>query len=141
MTISLTFNAPTVPDQAEATFGRLRVPINAPIVGGGGSPADGVAPVVSLISPASLQLEAETAVVIEVTDNVGLRRALIAAVFDTLGTEELVHNGDRFAPAYSARSTRLAIAGGWRYTLQRNGGWPSSPALQVYAIDTSGAEA
>jgi phage baseplate assembly protein W len=33
MTISLTFNAPTVPDQAEATFGRLRIPVNAVLLG------------------------------------------------------------------------------------------------------------
>jgi hypothetical protein len=33
MTVSLTFNAPTVPDQAEATFGRLRIPVNAVLLG------------------------------------------------------------------------------------------------------------
>ena len=94
----------------------------------------------TLLGPASGQVEPSTAIDLEVTDNVALRRVLVVARFDSLGVEELVHNGDRFAAAYSGRSTRLAVAGGSSYSIRRNGGWPAPVTLEVYAIDTSGSE-
>jgi hypothetical protein len=101
---------------------------------------DGAPPVVTLISPASLLLERDTPIVIDVTDNIALRRCMVVARFDTLAIEELVHNGDRFAAAYTGASSRQPITGGLRYTIRRNAGWPAPPVLDVFAIDTSGSE-
>jgi hypothetical protein len=106
------------------------------------TPADILPPVVTLITPAtSLQLTSSTALVIDVTDNSALRRSIIAVRFQALGLEELAHTGDRFSALYSVSSTRTAIAGGWRYSLVRAGGWPGDVVVDVYAIDTSGLEA
>ena len=98
-------------------------------------------PLVSVVTPAlGSSVLAETPLVISITDNVALRRALIVARFAD-GTEEVVHTGDRFAQSYLAYSQRSAISGGWQYSLRRTAGWPLAPTLDVYAIDTSGREA
>lgn len=105
------------------------------------STGDGAAPVVTLVSPSVLEaLDRDTAVVIDVTDNVALGRVLVVAQLESLGVEELVHNGDRFAAAFSGSSSRVAIAGGWRYTVRRGGGWAAPPTLTVYAVDATGTE-
>lgn len=102
---------------------------------------DGGAPVVTLISPSVLEaLDRDTAIVVEVTDNVALGRVLLVAQLESLGVEELVHNGDRFAAAFSGSSSRVAVAGGWRYTVKRGGGWAAPPTLTVYAVDSTGTE-
>lgn len=101
---------------------------------------DGAAPVVTLVSPASLQLERDTPVVVDVTDNVALRRTFLVARFASLGVEEVIHDGERFAAGYSGSSTRSEISGGSRFTIRRNAGWAAPPDIGVYAIDTSGSE-
>jgi hypothetical protein len=100
----------------------------------------GNAPVASLVSPASGVLDAQEAIVIDVTDtDSALRRVFLVMRIPAFGLEELVHQGDRFTPDY-ARSTRVAIVNGFRYTIRRAGGWPASPVLDVYPIDVTGQE-
>lgn len=44
---------------------------------------------------------------------------------------DLTHIGARGAYAVS----RVAVTGGWRYTVLRNGGWPSRPVVVARATD------
>lgn len=105
-----------------------------------GSGEDETAPTVAVVSPASnLIITPSTQLVIDVTDNVLLRRVLLVA--RTGGLEEVVHNGNAFGPMYSRDPNRReAISGGYRYTLLRRGGWPSSPTIDAYPFDTAGNE-
>jgi hypothetical protein len=102
------------------------------------SGGDGAAPVVTLVSPLTGFVEAFQAVVIDVTDNVGLGRVFVVADMPGSGREELVYRGDRFTAQYAAQSTQVAIAGGFRFTIKRSAGWPSSPTLVAYAVDLTG---
>lgn len=105
------------------------------VVGAGG---DGAAPVVTLVSPLNGSVEAFEAVVIDVTDNVGLGRVFVVADMPGSGREELVYRGDRFTAQYAAQSTQAAITGGFRFTIKRSAGWLSSPTLVAYAVDLTG---
>ncbi len=102
-----------------------------------GVASDGQPPLVSLVSPAAGALDAATAIVVDVTDQ-DLGQVIVAARFESLGVEEVVHQGTRFSAAYAGGSSRAAISGGWRYTIRRGTGWPAAPTIDVYAIDTGG---
>lgn len=104
-----------------------------------GIAGDGVPPTVTLVSPTTGTIEAFEPITFNVTDNDGLGSAIVVARFNARGIEEIVHQGERFGPAYAAQSTRVAIVGGFRYTVRRSGGWPESPAIDVYATDIAGA--
>lgn len=104
------------------------------------SSGDGAAPVVTLVSPLTGQVEGAGALIVDVTDNVQLGRVFVVVRFPAIAREELVHQGERFTPDYNGQSTREPIAGGYRFTLRRSGGWPASPLLDVYAVDASGTE-
>jgi hypothetical protein len=113
------------------------------VPGGEGFPAtDAIAPEVSNVSPApGVAITAQTPVGFDVTDNRGaFRRVLVAALFPATGVTELVHDGDTFLGPYAPRSTRNPIAGGFRLSVLRDGGWPSSPTLRIFAFDTTGNE-
>lgn len=101
----------------------------------GGSP-----PVVTLVAPLAGSLDVAGAIVVDVTDS-SLLRVMLVARFESLGIEEVIHQGDRFSPAYAGSSSRAAIVNGWRYTLRRGTGWPAAPTIDTYAFDTSGTEA
>lgn len=105
-----------------------------------GSSGDGAAPVVTLVSPLTGQVEGAGALIVDVTDNVQLGRVFVVVRFPAIAREELVNQGERFTPDYNGQSTREPIAGGYRFTLRRSGGWPASPLLDVYAVDASGTE-
>lgn len=95
-------------------------------------------PVVTWISPTpGSVLGPNTPLVFDVTDNVGLARALVKVI---LGQEwELPHDGAGFSPRYIAGSTRTTISGGYRFSLVRSGGWVgSNPTVEPIPIDTSG---
>lgn len=95
---------------------------------------DTTPPVVALIEPADGgELDRFAAIVLEVTDETALGRVFVVARFPTLGVEEVVHQGDRFASLYTGASSRASITGGYRYSVKRNGGWPAPPVLTVYA--------
>lgn len=144
----------SVPSVAAAEFaiaGDLAFPCEVPILSASsslsrdafelvGGVSSGPAPVVALVSPAAgSDIQPDTQIVIDVTDDLAVRRAIITARFASLALEEVVHTGDRFGPRYVG--TVAAIAGGSRLTLQRVGGWPAAPTLDVYALDTTGGEA
>lgn len=102
------------------------------------STGDGAAPVVTLVSPLTGRLESFEAVVIDVTDNVGLGRTFLVARMPGSNLEELIYAGNRFTAPYAAQSSQVAIAGGFRFTVKRSAGWPSSPTIDAYAVDASG---
>jgi hypothetical protein len=104
--------------------------------------SDATAPVVTVVSPpAGTEIDATEPVVVDVTDEASLRRAIVHVQLPQLGLWEVAHDGDSFAPLYSAGSTRAAISGGYRYTLNRATGWPSrTVTVQVFAVDTGGNE-
>lgn len=109
---------------------------------GGDQPGDGAAPVVAIIGPAAgSPIDALTPLVFEVTDNVALGMVIVALRFQARGIEEVVHNGQRFSAQYDGSSTRFSIAGGFRFTVLRNGGWVDAPTLDVYAVDAVGTGA
>jgi hypothetical protein len=108
----------------------------------GFGPFDTIAPEVSNVSPApGVAITAQTPVGLDVTDNAGaLRRVLLGVLFTATGITELVHDGDAFVGPYQNASARDPIAGGFRYSLLRDGGWPSSPTVRVFAFDVAGNE-
>lgn len=99
-------------------------------------------PVVNNIVPApGGTLGRQQVIQFDVTDDVGLRRALPMVQFPGLGIWELVHNGDAFADQYqNAACQRFAITGGFRYQVLRTGGWPSAPVFRPFVYDTGGNE-
>ena len=102
----------------------------------------GAAPVAALVSPAGPGVEPNEPIVVDVTDaDSSIRRTFLVLRVPATGLEEVVFQGDRFAANYSASSSRTPITDGHRYSLRRAGGWPGSPTIDVYAIDTTGEEA
>lgn len=96
-------------------------------------------PQVVLVSPPQGVISAATPLVVDVTDTIALRRVLLVARFASFW--ELIHDGDRFSPAYS-EATRTPITNGYRYQLKRQPSWPSGPLpLEVFAFDDNGFEA
>jgi hypothetical protein len=125
---------------SSASYQRQR---QMPLLEAGTSTPESVAPVVSVISPTpGTAIDPVAAITIDVTDNKGLfRRILLTMRFAGLDIEEVVHNGDAFGPKYlGGLNNRIAIEGGYRYTLLRRGGWPANPTLVPYAIDVAGNE-
>jgi hypothetical protein len=114
-----------------------RVPVSPAVV-----VADTTPPVVSNFVPAvGTPVTAQQPVQFDVTDDSGqFRRINVHAVYGD-GVEEVVHNGDSFRGYYSTSSSRVIIAGGFRYTVLRAGGWPSTPRITIFAIDVAGNEA
>lgn len=103
---------------------------------------DSTPPAIGNFSPAPGSVIAgTTTVVFDVTDDGGsFRRVIVTALFPRTGIEEVVHDGDGFRGLYSVVSSRVIIAGGFRYNVTRSGGWPSSPEFKVFAIDPAGNE-
>ena len=107
-------------------------------------PPTPVPPVVGNFAPATgTAIAATTLLSFDVTDDSGLfRRIIVAAQFPNLGIYEVIHEGVGFAPKYrGAGNLQVAITNGFRYTILREGGWPASPSITVFAIDQGGAEA
>jgi hypothetical protein len=133
-----------VPSEADRLEGRaLRItgPTDAdpPFWTGTIAKQDSATPVAAVVSPPEgSSISSTTPLVIDVTDDLGLRRVIVAARFPD-GTAELVHDGDLFSTRY-ASSSKTAISGGFRFTLRRQGGWFASPTIQVFPFDTSGNE-
>lgn len=97
--------------------------------------ADQVPPTVTVVSPALGQpIPRNVAFVVDVTDN-GTVGSVLYAEFESSRLSELVWKADRFTFRYAKLSTRTAISGGYRYSLRREGGWPSAPTFGVIAWD------
>ncbi len=92
-------------------------------------------------APGSL-LTRQQPVAFDVTDESGVfRRILIHVKYSNGGATEVVHNGDVFETPYTTASRRTTIAGGYRYSVLRSGGWPTAPTFIAYPIDLEGVEA
>lgn len=106
------------------------------------SPAVGIPPTAAIVSPSpGSSISANTPIVVDVTDDKdGIRRALLAISFPSIGQTDLAFDGTQFAGVY-AGSTRTRITNGYRYGLVRSGGWPASPTFTAYVTDTDGLEA
>ncbi len=106
-------------------------------------PSDATPPIVGNYSPlAGTPIAKTTSISFDVTEETGaFRRVFVVAFYSATGISELIHDGDGFRGFYSTTSARRAIAGGFRYTVLRAGGWPAAPTIQTFAIDLAGNEA
>jgi hypothetical protein len=111
----------------------------APIAGTevGGSGADLVSPEVTNVIPASGIVGPDDSIVFDVTDDLVLAFQVVFAEYPGLTDFDVVWTGFAFTPKYST-SSRLSIVGGWRYTINRDEGWRTAPALHVHAVDGGG---
>jgi hypothetical protein len=102
---------------------------------GGG---DGNPPVLTIVSPAAGgTLLPGGAVTIEVTDVDGTVFVELAVTYPG-GATEVVFRDDDYRRPFSG--TRVAIANGFRYVVNRDGGWPTgNPRFEVAAVDAGGA--
>lgn len=81
------------------------------------------------------------AISFDVTDDLSsFRRIMILASFSSTSIE-VVYDGTAFRSYYTDLSTKTVIAGGFTFSIRRTGGWPSTPTIEIYPIDTSGNEA
>ena len=100
----------------------------------------GAPPVVGGFLPAvGTQITPSTALTFSVTDPNGLAfSALIVQVAYPSGQIEVAYNG-LLTPLYANGSGVTAIANGFAFSLLRSGGWPATPTITVYAVDSAGA--
>lgn len=104
---------------------------------------DDTPPVIALVSPtAGQQIARMTPMVVDVTDATKLRRVFLVARFPGLGIAEVIYDGDGFETAYAGQSSLQSIAGGFRFSVLRAGGWPIGAAVELkcFAIDVDGNE-
>lgn len=112
------------------------------VASGSGTPVgEGVAPVVTLVSPADgATIDPSTAIVLDVTDNSGELATVTIDVTYQDGLSEAIYDGLAFKPYYRTGSTIVTITGGFRFTLRRaHGGWPAgAPLFNIEPLDPSG---
>jgi hypothetical protein len=117
--------------------------------GVGAGTDDNVAPEVTVISPAEgSPINADTPLVIEVTDDVDLVVTPLYAEFPGAPCAEMVYQGTTsvggtptnagFLAPYVELSTVVDVAGGIRLTLRRTGGWPGAVTLTIIPVDGGG---
>lgn len=95
---------------------------------------DLLAPEISNLFPvAGATISPLTQIVFDITDNIEI--GFVEIQVDQ-GQREVIHDGDSFLTPYLS-SSREAIVGGWRYTIQRTGGWIAPPNFRVRVFDTS----
>ena len=101
--------------------------------------ADSTPPVITNFSPATGTNITNTQVLsFDITDNTSLASVVLIASFPD-GTVDLIHDGDTFRGKYTGSvNTRVAISGGYTYTIKRDGGWIGNPTLEFVPVDTSG---
>lgn len=103
--------------------------------------ADVTVPTIGNFSPAlGSSITRSTPLSFDVTDESAFRRIVVAASFGTSNAAELIHDGSIFRDPYAGGSSRVAIAGGFRYSISRIGGWPDWPTFDIYPIDIKGNE-
>lgn len=104
-------------------------------------PPDVTPPTTSNPQPApGTPISTTTPVSIDVTDDSGAFRRVLIAV-ELAGATEVAWDGDQWLGNYAGGgSSRTPIAGGFRFTVLRDGGWTSSPTLRVFAFDLGGNE-
>jgi len=108
------------------------------VTGGLGSTVAAAPPAVTGISPApGTAILPTTQLVFDVTvaGGVPFTVLILTADMPSLSIREVVHDGFGFGPAYRGPvNQRTAVTNGFRFTLMRDGGWPSSPTLTPYAV-------
>lgn len=100
---------------------------------------DTVAPLLTVISPPEgSQITSTATITFDVTDNEALRDTMVWV--EHAGTWEVIWGGELagFAPGFAPGSTRSSVSGGYRYQVQRVGGWLSSPIFHALVFDQSG---
>lgn len=101
-------------------------------------------PVVTNFDPAlAATVDKFRTISFDVTNVSGLYRRIVVFVqYPGITTYDVAHDGSRFGDRYlqAQFNTKVAIAGGFRYTLLRKDGWPLSPRIVPIAIDTVGNE-
>jgi len=131
---------PTACVSVSKVYGSVVMALPAEAVGG--ADPDTSAPVVSNVTPASgTPVDENDPLGFDVTDDSNVfRQTLLHARYPSKSTWEVIHDGIAFAPVFAAGSTRVSIAGGFRYSLRRAGGWPGDPTIYPVAIDRAGNE-
>lgn len=110
--------------------------------GSGGGPVTPTPPTITDFSPMTgSQILNTQPLYFKVTDDGALRRVILHAEFTNNLIQEVIHDGTSFGLKYQgATNVMNAIAGGYEYTILRDGGWPESPIISPFAIDVSGTE-
>jgi hypothetical protein len=104
-------------------------------------PPDIAPPSVSNFTPSGGEnITKQTPIGFDVTDDTGLAVVFIYAKYAKGETWEVVHDGHSFSPLFAGLSTREAIANGYRFSVRRVGGWPSSPTIVPVPVDQFGNE-
>lgn len=104
----------------------------------------GTPPVLSNLTPAAgTPVSPSTPLQFDIVDADGFALIIPMVQLDDFSVPEPVARGVldadfAFEPRY-ASSTRIAIVGGFRYTIRRTGGWTASPRLRTWAVDAFGA--
>lgn len=100
---------------------------------------DALPPTVENLVPANLStITVDQAIVFDVLDETAL------AFYDVLvefadGVYEVIWDGAKFSAQYSAGSSRVAIGGGYRFSVVRGGtGWLRGPSFRVNVVDAGG---
>lgn len=102
-------------------------------------PEDTTPPVVSNFAPATGPIQKSTPISFDVTDDSGNFARIMVLVEFGDGTYEVIHDGVKFATSYASKSSRKVITDGYRYTVERLGGWTSSSmTIRAIGIDLSG---
>ena len=94
-------------------------------------------PTITLVSPTEGPIDANTTIVLDVTDESDLVCVIVYVSYGD-GLVEMIHDNVNFMPRFAASSTKEEIVDGYRFTLRRSGGWPSSPTIRVRAVDSEG---
>lgn len=98
-------------------------------------------PTIENVDPApDSEISADTPLEFDTLDDLGFRRVFIVAKYTALDTWEVVHDGSAFGPKYADESARTVVAGGFHFSIMREGGWPEAPTLEVLPIDNRGEE-
>jgi hypothetical protein len=118
---------------------------NGAASGSSGASGGNIPQVSDVVPTPSTTLTADEAITFKVTDvDVDIHRVFVVVTLPNSGVKEVVHDGDSFGPKYQNVSNYLFYSGPssevFNFSILRDGGWPESPTLTVYAIDDTGGE-
>lgn len=108
-------------------------------IGGGGVADTGLAPTITLVSPANgSAISRDTPIIIDVTDDESVSELFALAGYSFLEAREVALEAGAFSTPYASHSSIEDIDGGVRLTLRRKEIWPTAPTLSVFAWDGAG---
>ncbi len=95
-------------------------------------------PTVTDFDPApGVELDSDSAVSFTISDASGAYAGIFVSVAFATGDVETAFQGSSFRGRYGG-SARIAVPGGWRFTLRRSGGWQARPTLLIDVVDAKG---